>query len=39
MYGREMSNKDVVLGNVKAPQTAARLIAELNKHSSRRAGS
>jgi len=39
MYGKEMSNKDVVLGNVKAPSTAARLIAELNKHSRRRAGS
>lgn len=39
MYGKEMSNKDVVLGNVKAPQTAARLIAELNKHSRRRSGS
>lgn len=37
MYGRQMSNKDVVLGNVKAPPTAARLIAELNRHSSRRA--
>ena len=37
MYGKEMSNKDVVLGNVKAPSTAARLTAELNKHSNRRA--
>jgi len=37
MYGRTMSNRDVVLGTVKAPSTAARLIAELNKHSSRRA--
>ncbi len=37
MYGKEMSNKDVVLGNVKAPATAARLIAELNRLSSRRA--
>jgi lipid-binding SYLF domain-containing protein len=37
MYGKEMSNKDVVLGNVKEPPTAARLIAELNRHSSRRA--
>lgn len=39
MYGRKMSNQEVVLGNVKPPQTAARLIAELNRHSSRRAGS
>ena len=37
MYGKQMSNRDVVLGNVKAPPTAARLIAELNRHSSRRA--
>lgn len=38
MYGKKMSNQEVVLGNVKPPRTAARLIAELNKHSSRRAG-
>ena len=38
MYGKEMSNKDVVLGNVKPSPTAARLIAELNKHSGRRDG-
>jgi lipid-binding SYLF domain-containing protein len=38
MYGRRMSNKDVVLGNVKPSTTAARLIAELNKHSGRRVG-
>ena len=38
MYGKPMSNKDVVLGNVKPSRTAARLIAELNKHSSRRVG-
>jgi lipid-binding SYLF domain-containing protein len=37
MYGKEMSNKDVVLGNVKSPRAADRLIAELNKRSSRRA--
>ena len=37
MYGRKMSNKDVVLGSIKAPPAADRLIAELNKHSSRRA--
>ena len=36
MYGRKMSNKDVVLGSVQSPPSAARLIAELNKHSSRR---
>lgn len=37
MYGRPMSNKDIVLGNVKPPATAARLIAELNRLSNRRA--
>jgi lipid-binding SYLF domain-containing protein len=37
MYGRKMSNRDVVLGTVKAPSTAAKLLAELNKQSSRRA--
>jgi len=37
MYGRPMSNKDVVLGNVKPPPTAARLIAALNRYSNRRA--
>ena len=37
MYGRPMSNNDVVLGNVKAPPAAVRLIAELNRRSSRRA--
>jgi SH3 domain-containing YSC84-like protein 1 len=38
MYGKKMSNRDVVLGTVKAPSTAARLIAELDKRSNRRAG-
>ncbi|HSB28942.1 MAG TPA: lipid-binding SYLF domain-containing protein [Pyrinomonadaceae bacterium] len=38
MYGKAMSNKDVVRGNIKPPRAADRLIAELNKHSSRRAG-
>jgi lipid-binding SYLF domain-containing protein len=37
MYGRKMSNKDVVLGTVQAPSSAARLLAELNQHSGRRA--
>lgn len=37
MYGRKMSNRDVVLGTVKAPATAAKLIDELNRYSSRRA--
>jgi lipid-binding SYLF domain-containing protein len=37
MYGKEISNKDVVLGNIKPSRAADRLIAELNKRSSRRA--
>jgi len=37
MYGKEMSNKDIVFGNVKVPRAAARLLAELNTQSSRRA--
>jgi SH3 domain-containing YSC84-like protein 1 len=36
MYGRKMSNKDVVMGTMKPPSAADRLIAELSKHSSRR---
>jgi lipid-binding SYLF domain-containing protein len=36
MYGRKMSNQDVVMGSMQPPATAARLIAELNKHSSQR---
>ena len=36
MYGTTMSNQDVVLGSVKLPSSAARLIAALNKHSSHR---
>jgi SH3 domain-containing YSC84-like protein 1 len=37
MYGKTMSNQDVVLGSAQPPPSAARLIAALNKHSSRRA--
>ena len=37
MYGRKMSNRDVVLGNVQAPSSAARLLSELNQHSGQRA--
>ena len=36
MYGKTMSNQDVVLGSAQPPRSAARLIAELNRHSSRR---
>ena len=38
MYGKEMSNKDIVQGKVAPPPAAARLLAELNKYSARRAG-
>jgi lipid-binding SYLF domain-containing protein len=37
MYGQKMSNKDIVLSTVQPPAAASRLIAELNKHSGRRA--
>lgn len=36
MYGKQMSNKDVVLGSVQPPAIAANLLAALNKYSSRR---
>jgi lipid-binding SYLF domain-containing protein len=36
LYGREMSNKDIVQGSLKPPPAAARLLAELNKYSARR---
>src|SRR5712691_7957909 len=35
MYGKAMSNKDIVLGSVQPPASAANLLAALNKHSSR----
>jgi lipid-binding SYLF domain-containing protein len=36
MYGKTMSNQDVVLGSRQPPSSAAGLIAALNRHSSRR---
>ena len=36
MYGKTMSNQDVVLGSAKPPANAAGLMAALNRHSSRR---
>jgi lipid-binding SYLF domain-containing protein len=36
MYGKKMSNHDVVMGDVAAPAGSAKLLAELNKYSSRR---
>jgi lipid-binding SYLF domain-containing protein len=38
MYGKPMSNKDVVLGTMAAPGMASRLMAQLNQQSGRRAG-
>lgn len=37
MYGRKMSNQDIVLGSVKEPAAASGLIAALNKYSPKRA--
>jgi len=37
MYGRKMSNQDIVLGSVKEPASASGLIAALNKYSRKRA--
>jgi lipid-binding SYLF domain-containing protein len=36
MYGREMSNQEIVMGNTTSPAAAARLMSLLNKFSSRR---
>lgn len=36
MYGREMHNRDIVLGHTAAPATAHTLLATLNKYSGRR---
>jgi SH3 domain-containing YSC84-like protein 1 len=38
LYGKEMSNKDVVMGTVAAPRAADVLLAELNRLSSKRQG-
>ena len=37
MYGRKMSNEDIVLGTVKEPAAASGLIAALDRHSGKRA--
>jgi lipid-binding SYLF domain-containing protein len=36
LYGKAMSNRDIVLGQVPAPPSAAKLIALLDKYSSRK---
>lgn len=36
LYGKQMSNSDIVLGNTKSPASASRLMSILNKYSSRK---
>ncbi|HMD48216.1 MAG TPA: lipid-binding SYLF domain-containing protein, partial [Bryobacteraceae bacterium] len=37
MYGKAMSNRDIVMGSVAPPEAAGKLLAVLNKYSSRKA--
>ena len=36
LYGKKMSNQDIVMGNIPPPASASRLMSLLNKYSSRR---
>jgi len=36
LYGKSMSNRDIVMGNTPPPAAAAKLLAILNKYSSRK---
>ena len=36
LYGKPMSNSDIVRGNLASPPAAAGLLAVLNKYSARR---
>jgi lipid-binding SYLF domain-containing protein len=36
LYGKAMSNQDIVLGNTPAPASAANLLSVINKYSSRK---
>jgi lipid-binding SYLF domain-containing protein len=36
LYGQEMSNRDIVLGNTRPPASASRLLGIINKYSSRK---
>ena len=36
MYGKEMSNKDIVKGDTKPPAAAKNLMMDLNRYSSRK---
>jgi lipid-binding SYLF domain-containing protein len=35
LYGKKLDNKEIVNSSVRAPRAAAKLIAELNRHSAR----
>jgi lipid-binding SYLF domain-containing protein len=35
LYGKKLENKEIVNTSVRAPSSAARLLAELNKYSAR----
>jgi lipid-binding SYLF domain-containing protein len=36
LYGKQLPNRDIVNGNVDAPESAGTLVAELNRYSSRK---
>jgi lipid-binding SYLF domain-containing protein len=36
LYGRDLSNKDIVMGDVSIPPSARGFIADLNRYSSRK---
>jgi SH3 domain-containing YSC84-like protein 1 len=36
LYGREISNQDIVLGDTRPPASASRLLGTINKYSSRK---
>ena len=36
LYGKEISNSDIVLGNTRPPASASRLLGAINKYSSRK---
>ena len=38
MYGKEISNEEIVLGTTQPPATASKLMTSLNKYSARRVG-
>lgn len=36
LYGKELKNREIITGNTAVPKAAAKLMAELNKYSSRK---